>query len=114
MDRHQFMSRRHQLFSIALRVFCLAGSLPLLCPAPQARADSSDISLLYIRKRQFYRQIDGSPPVRDTNPFVFVAGANPTGVNRITSVLITPPRRPPRAMNNVGGGTFLFDGGRFA
>ena len=92
----------------------VVGALASLALARDLYADASDVSLLSVRKSQLYRQVDGSSPTLESNPFTFEAGANPTGANRITSAQITPPGGTPKAMTNTGGGIFFFDGGRFA
>jgi hypothetical protein len=91
----------------------VAGAIALAL-APNVHADATDVSLLFVRKSQLYRQIDGAAPEAQANPFTFEAGANPTGSNRITGAQFTPPGGAVKVMNNIGAGVFFFDGGRFA
>jgi hypothetical protein len=102
-----------------LAFLLVAGTAMILVLASNARADATDISLLFVKKSQLYRQVDGSSPTLQSNPFTFQAGANPTGANRITSAQFAPPTPSgtpgaPIAMTDIGSGTFFFDGGRFA
>lgn len=106
--RPEISRRWTNLTVVALGAIFLFGTNPL------AFGDQSDVSLLFVRKSKLYSQVDGSAPTLQTNPFTFQAGASPTGANRITSAQFTPPGGTPKIMTNIGGGTFFFDGGRFA
>src|SRR4051812_47627409 len=110
------MPRRPLLCSFTLRAVFIATGLGLFGPRPQARADSSDVSLLFVTKTQLYSQDSPGNPTLRANPFAFEAGAvaTPLRPNGITSGQVTPPGGTAKVLTNLGGGSFFFDGGTFA
>ena len=108
------MTRRLLLSSLALRAGLIATSLGLLGVLPEARADSSDVSLLFVTKTQLYLQDSSANPVLRENPFAFEAGATPARPGTILSGQFTPPGGTARTLTNLGGGNLFFDGGTFA
>jgi hypothetical protein len=99
---------------LPFRIALALGAISLFGPTPEARADATDVSLLFVTKTQLFLQNSPNNPLPRTNPFRFDAGATPTGANRITSAQFTPPGGTAKTMTNSGGGTFVFDGGTFA
>lgn len=104
-------------FRIAGRLVFVATTLLALGFIPLARADQSDVSLLYVDKIQAFQQTSQNTPVLETNPFSFKIGANrnPTRPNSIQSGTVQKPN-PGGVLTlaNDGSGNFVLQGGNFA
>jgi hypothetical protein len=96
----------------------VAGAAVFLALEPSARADSTDLSLLFVTKTELYLQNSPANPVVQLNPFTVKVGAN-HAANRPNGIVSGVVQKPPplntfQNLTNDGTGNFVLVGGNFA